>query len=156
MKKNILILAAFTLVGVASAKPYGTAGCGLGNLWFDKDTQILAATTNASSYNQMFGISSGTSNCNEDGKHASQQIPLFVEANKVALANDIARGNGEAVTTLAKVMGCSESTVVGEKLQSNFGSIFPNERVTTEHVSNKIVETVKGDSRLAADCKGLI
>lgn len=156
MKKSILILAAFVFVGVASARPYGTAGCGLGNLWFGKNSQILAATTNGSSANQMFGISTGTSNCTDDGKSASLRLPIFVEANKIALANDIARGNGETVTTLAKVMGCSETTGVGEKLQSNFASIFPNERVTTQHVSETIVETVKRDSRLAADCKGLI
>ena len=49
------------------AAKYGPAGCGLGSMIFDPDsgfTQIFAATTNGTSGNQTFGISTGTSNWN--------------------------------------------------------------------------------------------
>src|SRR6186713_935077 len=50
----------------AAADGYGPAGCGLGSMIFEPDsgfTQVFAATTNGTSGNQTFGITSGTSNC---------------------------------------------------------------------------------------------
>ena len=68
------------------AAKYGPAGCGLGSLIFDADsgwTQIFAATTNGTSGNQTFGITSGTSNC--DTGPTKQSAKNFVTANRVAL-----------------------------------------------------------------------
>ncbi len=69
MRKVLLAMfvAAITLPSVALAKGnHPMAGCGLGYVLFsnkenDKVTQILGATTNATSGNQTFGMTSGTS-----------------------------------------------------------------------------------------------
>ena len=67
--KLVIAVSALTITG-ASYAAAGAAGCGLGSLIFKsngKFTQLLAATTNNSTYTQSFGITSGTSNCNAKG-----------------------------------------------------------------------------------------
>jgi hypothetical protein len=88
---------------------YGMAGCGLGSIVFgDKPgmIQVVAATLNGTGY-QTFAISTGTSNCGDSGKMA--RANQFIEVNKVAVENDLARGTGEAVASLGIVMGCQNS-----------------------------------------------
>ena len=73
--KMKLALTAFAVtslaaIGTASAdKVYNMAGCGLGSIVISSDgfVQIFAATTNGSTANQTFGITSGTSNCTKSG-----------------------------------------------------------------------------------------
>ena len=71
MKKYLLITIGMLLLSPSAfAAGYGEAGCGLGSLLFGTQSgpiQIFAATTNNSSYNQAFGITSGTSNCDAKG-----------------------------------------------------------------------------------------
>src|SRR5688572_8331417 len=115
-------------IGVKGGDPYGPAGCGLGSLIFQPDsgiTQIFASTTNGLFSIQTFGITSGTSNCDVvPGKTASARA--FVEANRTALAKDIARGRGETIASLSELAGCADARMVGRKLQKNFKTIFPN------------------------------
>lgn len=92
-----------------SGQGYGTAGCGLGSVVFGQKPgiiQVIAATTNAVGY-QTLAISSGTSNCGEAQTQA--RADQFIDVNKVALENDLARGAGESMTSLAQVMGCKNS-----------------------------------------------
>ena len=149
MKKAIvLMLGACLLASAAYAnKPYGLAGCGLGSIAMGSDgNQILAATTNGTFYSQMFGITTGTSNCTDAGAIAqNKQVPFFIEANRVALANDIARGNGETVASLAQVMGCSDSARLAGQLQKNYSVIFPSEAVGTDEVAASIVSVAKSE-----------
>lgn len=140
----------------AAAKAFGMAGCGLGNLAFGKESQVLAATTNGTSYSQWFGITSGTSNCVDTGAHAANRLPLFIEGNKVALANDIARGEGETITTLANVLGCEPSAALGSRLQADFGAIFPNASVSGEEAAKSVIDSVRADSSLASACSQVI
>jgi len=86
---------------------YGTAGCGLGSIVFGETpglVQLFASTTNDFSGTQTFGITSGTSNCGASAKQA--RANQFIEVNKVALDNDLARGTGESISALQQVMGC--------------------------------------------------
>jgi hypothetical protein len=143
--------ATLTLAAVASgADKYGPAGCGLGSLIFEPNsgfTQVLAATTNGTFGSQTFGISSGTSNCEGNGG-GKASAKAFVETNRVALAKDIARGQGETIDSLAKLAGCQHPQAVGATLQRSFGRIFPSAAVTDGEVSQSVVETLAGDSAL--------
>ncbi|UXR65208.1 DUF3015 domain-containing protein [Bdellovibrio bacteriovorus] len=113
------------LLEEVSGQGYGSAGCGLGSLVMGSNgNQILAATTNGTSGNQTFGISTGTLNCQQDGIFKSgKEVPAFIEVNKVALANDAARGEGETLAGLANLMGC-DSKVMGTTLKKNYNKIF--------------------------------
>jgi hypothetical protein len=132
------------------AAKYGPGGCGLGSLIFDADsgwTQIFAATTNGTSGNQTFGITSGTSNCDTGPK--KQSAKNFVTANRVALAKDISRGKGETLTSLTELAGCKSSKAVGSKLRMSFKQIFPASTISDEAVGESVVGVLKSDASLS-------
>ena len=135
---------------------YGSAGCGLGSLLFEPSTgftQVLAATTNGTSGNQTFGITSGTSNC-DSGPGSSASAKAFVQTNRSAMAKDIARGKGETISNLSARAGCRDSVAVGSKLQREFKTIFPSAGVTDAQVSDKVVSVLKSEQSLS--CSNLI
>lgn len=144
-----LSLVLFGTSAYAASAGIGPAGCGLGNIVFGKDNQVLAATTNGSSASQLFGITSGTSNCVENGGMAN--MSMFIENNQVALENDAARGQGETVATLASMMGCQDVNAFGSTLKSNYGEIFSSKNAQT--IESSIRATVKKDERLARTCQ---
>jgi hypothetical protein len=151
----IALMGLVLIMGAAQAraeKPYGLAGCGLGNLWMGKNHQVFAATTNDAFYIQFFGISSGTSNCAETSDHAAN-MRIYVQANKVALADDIARGNGETIVNLAQLAGCKDGGAFAMTLQKNYSRIFPTQNVEATDVSQSIITTIHSDAGLAATCK---
>lgn len=138
--------------GVKSADggTYGPAGCGLGSIIFSPDsgfTQIFAATTNGSSGNQTFGITSGTSNCDGTAGGTSS-AKAFIQTNRAALTKDIARGKGETLSGLSELMSCRSSGAVGARLQKRFRVIFPSARVSDEQVSDSIVGVLQNDPSL--------
>lgn len=137
-------LAVAALSQQALASGYGTAGCGLGSVILGDSkgiAQVFAATTNGTSGSQTFGITSGTSNCGGGG--AAPTLTAFIEANREALSNDIARGNGETLTNFTQLMGCKSSQGVGALLQKNFKQIFPNEKVSASQIENSIKSTIQ-------------
>src|SRR5262245_36738363 len=116
MKFGYCLMGAIAVLGAVSttastpaqARAYGPAGCGLGSLIFEPNsgfTQVFAATTNGTFGTQTFGITSGTSNC-AGGGGGSASAKAFVETNRVALAKDIARGQGETIDSLSRLAGC--------------------------------------------------
>ena len=118
------------------------AGCGLGSIVFGEQSgmiQIIAATLNGTGY-QTFGITSGTSNCDNSGEKDSRSASLFITANREALEKDVARGNGETVSTLSGLMGCQDEESFGSKLQSNYSKIFPSQKTSTENVVESITQ----------------
>jgi hypothetical protein len=135
-------------------REYGMAGCGLGAVIVGrKGGQIFAGTTNYTVYNQMFGITFGTLNC-EDGPNntVAQNMDSFVAANKVALASDMARGGGETLANLSSMMGCDASADVGSEMQKNFRSIFPDADQQPNVITDSIITVVRSGP-LATSCK---
>ena len=140
--KKLLVLAVALMSVSAFAAPYGASGCGLGSMIFEKDNtwwkQVLAATTNGTSGNQTFAISSGTLNCDSPTPGKTAQVEAYIEANKMALANDIAKGNGETISGLSRVYGCTDSAAFGRALKSNYKTIYPTSEVATTEVATQI------------------
>jgi hypothetical protein len=91
-------------------------GCGLGKeLWANANNQksigvqVLAATTNGTSGTQTFGISSGTSGCTNNGTLFSEyKVTVFASANFNNLSQDMARGGGEHLASLAQLLNIPE------------------------------------------------
>mgnify|MGYP001612588505 CR=1 FL=1 len=135
-------------------RPYGMAGCGLGSMVMGRrGPQTSAGTTNGTSYNQTFGISSGTSNCIDGpAEQVAHQMDRFILVNNAAVAQDISRGNGETVRHLSAMMGCVDGSQLGSALQQNFGEIYPNEKVDAMTVTDSIISVIKSDSALAKQC----
>jgi len=138
-------------------RKYGVAGCGLGSQLIGKrGSQTSAATTNGTSANQMFGITSGTSNCVDGPKdEVAQQMDRFIYANKVALADDIARGQGDALSGLAQILNCKEGSQLGVKMKENFQQIYNDERVQVMDVTDSIINLILKDEDLSKSCSSL-
>lgn len=139
----------------AFSRKYGMAGCGLGSMLFEPTgSQILAATTNGSTFNQLFGITFGTLNC-EGGSLFSKadNMDRFIQGNKVVLADDIARGNGETIQALASLMGCKGSqTELNSLLQSQFSAIFSRHDIEANFVTDNIITVIGNDKALSKAC----
>lgn len=163
MKSLVIVLIA-ALCSVSFAKTdkkmsgernYGMAGCGLGSMLMGKDGgQIFAATTNGTSGNQTFGISTGTLNCTSDAKTAmADKMDKFIVANRSAITSDIARGNGETITSLTEMMGCKANPEqVGQVLQKNYQTIFSSENTVINRITDSIIQSVSDDSALSTSC----
>lgn len=130
----------------AFAGHYGDAGCGLGSVVFgDKPgiVQVFAATTNGSSANQSFGITSGTSNCTAE-KGMAKRIPMYIEVNRLVLAKEAARGEGEILYGLARLMGCNTQKF-GTTLKSNYNQIFVESQMQAAGIEARINERILRD-----------
>ncbi len=141
------------LVDEVSGQGYGMAGCGLGSIVFGGKpgiVQVVAATFNGTMGNQTFGITSGTSNCvsEDDAKRAE----LFVETNRLALEDDISRGQGETLSSFASILGCGTNEKLGPQLQKNFETIFPSRATSSKAITEGIFNTIVSDKELAAAC----
>jgi Protein of unknown function (DUF3015) len=118
-----------------------STGCGLGTIVFEGQKgiapQILAVTTNGTSGNQTFGISSGTLGCTQEGVvRPPTKVRMLLMSSLDNLAVDVARGDGETLTSLASLLSVEEQDRPRffSALQNNFVRIFPNENVTAEQV----------------------
>ena len=103
----------FGATGLAlAAHPDNGPGCGLGKLAWGSYSgqqsilaQVLQSTTNGTFGTQTFGISSGTSGCTNDGTIlASEKVNVFASINFDDISQDMARGQGEHLTSLATLM----------------------------------------------------
>ncbi len=133
---------AIMALGTAQAQEHkNNVGCGLGSVVFEGQSgtaqQSLAVTTNGTSSNQTFAITSGTSGCTKDGVvDPPAQTAAFTDANLTTLARDAARGEGESLASLAELMGIEEQHkyVFFQTTQRNFSTIFASENTTANDV----------------------
>ena len=121
-------------------------GCGLGTMVFEGQdgvlSQTLAVTTNGIFLNNLFGITSGTINCEEPPGFVSvDRLNIFVAGNMDNLAKDIAVGNGEVLNTLADMMQIpsSERNQVYTTLRKNFSNIYGSNDITSKQVVKNIL-----------------
>jgi hypothetical protein len=154
-----MILLSGFVAGTAAADPapaapapaYGTAGCGLGSMVFGSKpglVQILALTSNETLGSQLFGITSGTSNCG-DTSGGTVAAKSFIESNREAFAKDVSRGSGETIANLATLGGCADARGVAQNLQRNFKQIFPSARAADTEISAAAIHALASDKTLA-------
>lgn len=148
----VLALAAST-VFAGVGKKYGTAGCGIGSILMGKSgNQVMAATSNSTFYSQLFGITSGTSNCAEDGvAMADKEKEYFSNANFESLKQEMAQGKGENLLAMATLFGCSGETFA-TTMQSNYSHIFSSGEVDSEVMLEKVETIVDSDQTLRQAC----
>ena len=148
MKKIIAgaLLAASSTVTFAASP----AGCGLGTAVVFKDANewhehVLAATTNGTSGNQTFGMTSGTLGC-EAANGPLAGVQTFMDNNMDQLAMDVAKGQGETLAALAEIVGveAADQTTFNAKLQASFDSMFSAE-ATSETAYQAMKETMEAD-----------
>lgn len=130
MRKILISLAlSGSLATVALAAPNTNVGCGLGSMLIDKQGlvwNLLQATTNGSTANQSFGITSGTSGCKSGKIAMDSRTQEFVAANMDALSKEIAQGKGEHLDTLAELLNIEDKEGFKVALQDNYNKLYAN------------------------------
>lgn len=157
MKKTILAAMIFGTSMTAQADAPGGPGCGWGNMLFEGQNglviHMLAITTNGTSGNATFGMTSGTNGCDTSGALTYNGTSMLAMNGVLEeVAHDVAMGHGEALTALSVSMGIAPDhrARFNALLHSNFNSIFPQEDVTAEQVMGSIVEVMQRDETMAA------
>lgn len=161
MKRLLTATLLLALPGTALAGNQNMAGCGLGSQWFDENTtgsQLLASTTNGTSGNQSFGITSGTSGCTADGavKKAKAQ-EAYAEANFEHLSTEMAAGGGEYLANLGTLMGCKQEAMPAmfELAQQRYERILPSEHTTPMAMLGNLRAEMVARPELARSCSAL-
>lgn len=162
-KLYVCVFALFLLMGMSGMAlgnpPNNGPGCGLGKLaWADssqKETiggQVMMATTNGTFGSQTFGISSGTSGCSNDGKiFASEKVNVFTAMNFDNLAQEMAQGRGEHLTSLATLMGVPEKNhqVFFAMTQENYTTLVQAGETSPKAVVKALHDAMAGHVVLA-------
>ena len=154
MKKLIAGLALISASSVAFADAPGGPNCGWGNMLFEGQSglgsHIIASTTNGTSGNATFGMTSGTNGCSTSG------TLTYGGANMVGsimneFSEDVARGQGDAMDTVAVIYGVEKQDrdTFAKVMHENFAVIFPNEDVTAAEMMASMEEVMKADPTLA-------
>ncbi len=146
-----LVLLSGSSVAMASA---GGDGCGWGNALFAGQNgtgpHVLAATTNNTFGNNTFGMTFGTNGCSTTGK-LSYGGKNAVAAIMNEFSEDVARGEGDALNTVAVLYGVepTDRDTFASVMHENFAVLFPSEDVTADEMIASIEDVMKADSTLA-------
>jgi hypothetical protein len=141
MRKILIAVVLSTVPAFAFAQQNNIGTCGWGAKLFDGQSgiapQVLAVTTNGTSGNQTFGITTGTSGCTQDGVVKSTwKTAMFIDGNKERLARDMSIGSGETLDSLAHLIGVREEdrAAFNRVVQANVSLIFPSDSTTDQAV----------------------
>ena len=154
MKKIIAGLVLISASSVANAGAAGGAGVGLGQAGFEGQsgtaTHVLAGITNAITGNNTFGMTTGTNGCSTTGT-LSYGGESVVSAIMDEFSEDVARGEGDAVNTVAVVYGVEtqDRDTFAKVMHENFTTLFPSENTTAEELMASIEEVMKADATLS-------
>lgn len=146
MKKVLVSVAAvIALAAVGMANVNDQTGCGLGSMIIKDDSSAvmlaLQATTNGTSANQTFGITSGTSGCKKTRFVMNERAQEFVASNMDQLATEIAKGHGESVDTLAELLHVENKAEFASALQANYNKIYASKNAKMADVLDNISTT---------------
>lgn len=155
--KKWIALVSMSLLFAGQAAAEDSTGCGLGTMLFDGKSgigpQVLAVTTNGTSGNQTFGISTGTLGCDSDGTvTSSEKLGMFTGDNMEKLALDMSRGEGESLATMAELLAIDEADRAGfyAMTKDNFERIFVSTEITAGDVIANVKSVMREDEKLAA------
>jgi hypothetical protein len=157
MKKFITMMSVAAMFPMAAlaAGENNIGSCGWGAKLFDGQSgvfpQVLAVTTNGTSGNQTFGISTGSSGCTQDGAvKSSWKTAMFIDGNKDQLARDMSAGGGEALDSLAHLLGVEarDRAAFNRLAKDNLARIFPSDTVSSQQVVVALREVLSSDARL--------
>lgn len=156
MKRNAFLLAALTVIPSMASAVDNVGTCGWGSKLFAGQRgiapQVLAVTTNGTSGNQTFAITSGTSGCTQDGVVSSNwKTAAFIDGNMNKLALDMSRGQGESLSSMASLLGvkAADAESFNVAMQKNFTTIFSSADVTSVQVAAAVKQVLQADQALA-------
>lgn len=155
MKRSFIAASLLSLSFGAAAEAPGGPSCGWGNMLFEGNNgmvfHFLASTTNGTSGNATFGMTTGTNGCSVDGKLTYSGQSLLSQSSVMEeFTQDVARGDGEAMNAVAISMGVTPENrpVFAQVMHENFNALFPTADVTSDQVYSTMVQLMQADARL--------
>ena len=142
----MLVSSAFAAKG-SSGQAHKNVGCGLGTMLWKGNAdhsslfQAFQATTNGTFGSQTFGLTTGTSECDQPSTFVkNDRLNEFVVANMDNLAKDIAMGRGETLEAFAEMLQIpvEKRAEFYQKMQANFAKIFTSENVVLANVVDNV------------------
>ncbi|MBN1783618.1 MAG: DUF3015 family protein [Alphaproteobacteria bacterium] len=134
--KKILLFSAFVSAFAIGAAKADNPGCGLGSMVFAGKHgpvfDVLAATTNGTSGNQTFGMSTGTLGCKRNVPIARRQFAYFMNNNYEQFAMDAASGKDSETMRAAAAILKVDSVKLASVVKTNFDSIFTDDAESLE------------------------
>jgi len=156
MKRTLLglVLAGSSLTAFAGAA--GGDGCGWGQLLFEGQSgtpiHVLAVTTNGTSANNTFGITTGTNGCSGKGTitYGGKEM-IDVSMLMDEFSEDVARGDGEVITSVAVSLGVKpeDRAHFKQAMHENFNTLFPSANVTSDQLLASMWLVMKNDQTLS-------
>ena len=142
MKKLLLSTIAALALTTSAMAANSQTGCGLGSVIIKDNSSALMlalqATTNGTSGNQTFGITSGTLGCQKTKLVMNERAAEFVASNMDILAKEISVGHGESLDTLAELLKVEDKASFSAALQANYNSIYTSQKVEMADVLDNI------------------
>lgn len=146
----------FGTLSLASVAAQAAGGCGWGNMVFEGQSglapHILAITTNMTSGNATFGLTSGTNGCDSSVVLGYGGRSLFAMNGMLDnIAEDMAQGQGEALDAYATLLGIEQQDRAhfAQVTHQHFTEIFASENATGEQVLANTLAVMERDDRLA-------
>lgn len=161
MTKIKLVLTTAAMIAIIpmtamAAGENNVGSCGWGSkVWAGQRglvPQIGATSTNGTSGNQTFAITSGTSGCTQDGAVSSNwKTAMYIDGNKSKLAQDMSKGSGESLESLAQLIGVKDADKVAfyRATKENFAQIFVSEQASADQIASALKQVMAADSTLA-------
>jgi hypothetical protein len=160
---GVVLVTIVTLSGSAFAAGYGGSGCGPGSLVAGTAPgaiQIIGVTTNVILQpTQYSAITTGFSNCNPQGLvKLENERELFAQTNYSSLVREMAVGEGENLSTLAGMYGCSQESYgeFSSMVQDNFQHIVQSESTTSGQMLVSLENEMTSHAVLSKSCSGMI
>jgi len=154
MKKFVAGVVLLAASSSAFAEAPGGPNCGWGNMLFKGQSgfvaHFLASTTNGTSGNATFGMTTGTNGCSVDGK-LTYGGKAMVGAMFDEFSADVAAGEGDALNAVAAAYGVTKEdrAAFAALAHQNFAVLYPSENVTAEQVATNLESLMKSDAQLA-------
>lgn len=157
MKKYI---AAALLPAIVTISPAALAdsgpGCGLGQQMFAGQSglmaHVLAATTNGSTFNQLFGLTFDSLGCDGESVITAEfQKNVYVASNIDNIAHDAANGGGEHLQSLAELMQISDAdkATFYQLTQERFNDVFTPATQNSQELLQNLSVAMSSEPELA-------
>lgn len=155
MKKIMGGLVLMAASSTAMAVVPGGPNCGWGNMLFQGSSglpiHVVASTTNGTTGNATFGMTTGTNGCSTNGTLTyGGKSMINLSSMMDEFSEDVARGHGEALDAVAVMIGVEKADrdTFAQVMHENFAVIFPNEDVTAKQALLSVNEVMKSNDEL--------
>ena len=153
MKK--IIIALVTLASSAAFSADSSSGCGMGYEIAPNQSLVSSSTRSLvnATFSNSIAMTLGTSGCAKHSIVNNEAKGIhFAEANMNVLAVEMARGNGEFLTSFAASLGCQDVNAFGSMVQANYESVLPSANTSGVELFNNVKAQIKNNASLSSTC----